>query len=198
MEATRFGFLLVMMQPPPAFEDEFNAWYDTEHIPERQAVPGFLSARRFVSIEGHPRYLALYDLERRDVLDSEAYLNVSGDRFSPWTRRVTSRVLVDRRTGSQLYPGDAVTGSSARLMLLRFHDVAGSDEGGLTAALRSAFEGRTEAAGLRLLACDDRRTHFALAQLRACPSWQEVIAALDRFSTQLDLANVYAPYDSRL
>ena len=35
------GFLLVLMQPPPAFEEEFNAWYDAEHIPERCATPGF-------------------------------------------------------------------------------------------------------------------------------------------------------------
>ena len=27
------GFLLVLMQPPPTLEEEFNAWYDDEHIP---------------------------------------------------------------------------------------------------------------------------------------------------------------------
>src|SRR5215813_11634719 len=56
------GFLLVTMEPPPAFEEEFNAWYDTEHLPERLALPGFETARRFVCISGHPRYLAMYDL----------------------------------------------------------------------------------------------------------------------------------------
>ncbi len=58
------GFLLVLMQPPPAFEDEFNAWYDTEHIPERVAVPGFETGIRFVCIDGAPKYLAVYDLAK--------------------------------------------------------------------------------------------------------------------------------------
>ena len=52
---THKGFLLVTMQPPPAFEEEFNAWYDNEHIPERLGVPGILTARRYVSAGGHPK-----------------------------------------------------------------------------------------------------------------------------------------------
>ena len=51
------GFLLVTMQPPPAFEEEFNAWYDTEHLPERPAVPGFETALRLVCIYGLGRRL---------------------------------------------------------------------------------------------------------------------------------------------
>ena len=27
-------------------EDEFNAWYDTEHIPERLRIEGFINAVR--------------------------------------------------------------------------------------------------------------------------------------------------------
>ena len=53
------GFLLVLMQPPPTLEEEFNAWYDTEHIAERRAVPGFETALRYVCIDGAPRYLAM-------------------------------------------------------------------------------------------------------------------------------------------
>jgi len=37
-------------------EEEFNAWYDSEHLPERLAIPGFRSAR-----EG--KYLATYELD---------------------------------------------------------------------------------------------------------------------------------------
>ena len=35
------------MTPPPEMEEAFNAWYDSEHIPLRMAVPGFLGARRY-------------------------------------------------------------------------------------------------------------------------------------------------------
>ena len=52
------GFLLVLMQPPLTIEEEFNAWYDTEHIPERLAVPGVETAVRFSSTTGAaPKYL---------------------------------------------------------------------------------------------------------------------------------------------
>ena len=88
------GFLLVTMQPPPALEDEFNAWYDTEHIPERLAVPGIETALRFVCTDGHPRYLAMYDLANFEVMSSPDYLKVAFDKSSPWTKRVTSRGLV--------------------------------------------------------------------------------------------------------
>jgi hypothetical protein len=30
---TALGMLLVQMEPIPPMEDEFQAWYDTEHVP---------------------------------------------------------------------------------------------------------------------------------------------------------------------
>ena len=114
------GFLLVTMQPPPAFEEEFNAWYDTEHLPERLAVPGFETALRFVCLYGHPRYLAMYDLVRPEVLDSPEYLRVAFENSSPWTRRVLQRVRVYRASGRQIYPGSTVTGAASRVQLVRF------------------------------------------------------------------------------
>jgi hypothetical protein len=47
---------------PPEHEDEFNRWYDEEHIPLLSCVPGVLRARRFVDPNAKPRYVALYDL----------------------------------------------------------------------------------------------------------------------------------------
>ena len=32
--------LVVMMEVDPAHEDEFNRWYDDEHLPERLEIPG--------------------------------------------------------------------------------------------------------------------------------------------------------------
>ena len=69
----QIGFLLVLMQPPANVEEEFNAWYDSEHVPERLSVPGVLTAIRFSTVSAAtPRYLAMYDLESEEVLDSEA------------------------------------------------------------------------------------------------------------------------------
>ena len=45
----------------PEHEAEFNAWYDSEHLPEIVALPGFLSARRYACEGAVPKYLAWYD-----------------------------------------------------------------------------------------------------------------------------------------
>ncbi len=50
-----FGLLLAMMEPPSNIEEEFADWYETEHVPEREAIEGFLSARRLVCLSGWPK-----------------------------------------------------------------------------------------------------------------------------------------------
>jgi hypothetical protein len=87
----RRGLLLVMIEIDPAHEEEFNRWYNEEHLPERLACPGFLSGRRFVAVEGEPKYLALYDLESPDVLQSEAYKKIYGP--SGWTQRISKHFV---------------------------------------------------------------------------------------------------------
>ncbi len=57
----------------PELEAEWNRWYETQHIPSRLRMPGFLSARRYVAIEGKPKYLTLYDLASAEALKSDAY-----------------------------------------------------------------------------------------------------------------------------
>jgi len=40
------GLLLFMTDIDPALEGEFNRWYEEEHLDERMAIPGFITARR--------------------------------------------------------------------------------------------------------------------------------------------------------
>ena len=96
MEPKQKGLLLVMCDIAPEHEAEFNRWYDEEHIPERLSIPGFLSARRFRAIEGGPRYLALYELENPDVLQTEAYKRWLGPDETAWTKRMQALFRNDR------------------------------------------------------------------------------------------------------
>ncbi len=193
---TKKGFLLVLMQPPPAFEEEFNAWYDTEHVPERLAVPGFESALRYISATGTPRYLAMYDLASPLVLDTEAYLRVSFDRSSPWTRRVVSRVRVYRSAGAQVYPGDALTGRAARVLLLRFRALPADAEGAVVRGMRAAFEHRAEISQVRVFAYPTGGTtdFLGLLEARAPLGEQLDLDALGDIADALDLVNTYSPY----
>ena len=190
------GFLLVMMDCPQSIEEEFNAWYDTEHIPERLAVPGIVSARRFVCQTGHPKYLAMYDLDGPEVMESPAYLKVAHGNSSPWTKRVTGRVRVFRYAGRQVWPGNRVTQAGARVAVLRFRGLNAEAERDLIAGLEANTAGRPEITQARLLAHDTGQgiDYFAFVEARAPLGDRLDLAAFAGHANALDLFNVYAPY----
>jgi len=86
------GTLIAAMSMAQAAEDEFNDWYDTEHLPERQRVPGFLVCQRWIGALDRTVSVATYDLDDVKVMKSPAYLAIGGENLSPWSKRVTSRV----------------------------------------------------------------------------------------------------------
>lgn len=187
------GFLLVMMQPPPAFEEEFNAWYDNEHIPERLAVPGFLTGLRYVCVNGHPRYLAMYDLASHDVLRSPAYNKVGYDNASPWTKRVTGRVKVMRYAGHQVLPGDRVTAPSARLQVLRFGGLAANQAADLAKCVAAAQDRKAGFGSPRVLVHEGGEL-LVVTELAVDHQPAIEVEKLGRYAAHLDLVNMYAPY----
>lgn len=68
------GILFAHMEPPVELEDEFNRWYDEEHVPSRLSVPGFLAAHRYRQLDrDRPSYAVVYELEDASVVDSAEY-----------------------------------------------------------------------------------------------------------------------------
>ena len=65
------------MTPGAEVETAFNAWYDTEHVPALARVPGVLSARRYRTSAGNPKYVALYHLESPGVVDTPEWKRAS-------------------------------------------------------------------------------------------------------------------------
>jgi hypothetical protein len=81
------------MDIPLHMEEEFNAWYNTCYIPGYLAVPGCPRARRFVVVDGQPKYLTVYELEHERVPESDPWQqNRMG---SPWTKRVRPFLQLD-------------------------------------------------------------------------------------------------------
>src|SRR5437899_8597048 len=102
-----------------AAEDEFHDWYDTEHLPERQRVPGFLLCQRWIGAHDRTVSVATYDLGDLAVLKSPAYLAIGGENLSPWSKRVTGRVeRLMRFEGDQILPGDKAAPEGAGGLLL--------------------------------------------------------------------------------
>jgi hypothetical protein len=67
------GYLVITNDVASGAEVAFERWYQGEHLTERLGVPGFHNARRYVAIEGGPRYLAFYETDSIDVLTSAPY-----------------------------------------------------------------------------------------------------------------------------
>lgn len=80
------AFLALWNDIDPARDDEYNLWHTREHVPERVAVPGILSGRRYVAPEAKAhRYFSLYELDSLGVLQSEPYKAlVAGP--TPWSQ----------------------------------------------------------------------------------------------------------------
>ncbi|MEV7006624.1 hypothetical protein [Streptosporangium sp. NPDC051022] len=65
------------MVPETAWEDDFNRWYDDEHVPVRMEAPGFLSAQRYRRDDG--TYLVMYDMAGPATLTTEQYLTIKDE-----------------------------------------------------------------------------------------------------------------------
>src|SRR5262249_25962270 len=118
------GLLVAAFDFSTAHADEFNDWYDLEHIPERQAVPGFGACERWIADEQPTVSVATYDLDSADVLHSLAYASVAYGNLSVWSKRVTGmckRLL--RFEGTQIRPGEAKAPQRAGALLLNAMNV---------------------------------------------------------------------------
>lgn len=194
MTDKRNGLLLVTMDPPPATEEEFHAWYDNEHLPERAALPGFQSAIRFVAVSGYPRHLALYDMDSVDAVETPEYLAISGANASAWTRRVSARSNVTRLVTEQIYPGTAATERAARLLLMRFRDIDAGEADALVAAVCTHFEPMAETLAVRVFAVQGRPDYLAAISF-APPPEDLKLTGLGSFGKTLDLVNMYVRRD---
>jgi hypothetical protein len=110
MAAAPPGLLFVMTDIPAEVEADFNDWYDTEHVPERLAIPGFRGAQRYRTVEGAPAYQALYDLENVAVLDTPEY-KLRLERPTEWSSRIMPQFRnAHRGVYTQIFPEGAEAG----------------------------------------------------------------------------------------
>src|SRR5437762_2234102 len=69
------GIFMVYVDIDAQHVQEFNEWYNKEHLPELLSVPGILSAARYEAVKGGPQYLACYELESVAVMQTPAFTN---------------------------------------------------------------------------------------------------------------------------
>lgn len=93
------ALFVVAMDIAAAVEDEFNDWYDTEHMPLLRAVPGVISARRYRTLHGSPGYAAVYHLDNTNPYASLPWRQADQ---TPWLARL--RRFQSNRHYSMFYP----------------------------------------------------------------------------------------------
>ena len=129
MEANRTdvpGVLLVLNDVVAAAEEEFNRWYQQQHVPERLAVPGFRTARRYRAVEAEPAYMAVYECDSIEVFGSAAY-QARLAHPTDWTRKIMPHFRNMLRSACrQTWSAGAGIGGSA--LIVQCRPLAGSEE----------------------------------------------------------------------
>jgi hypothetical protein len=93
--------LIVRMDVNSDGEKRLNEWYNNIHIPALMKVPGVLSGRRFTAIQASPKYTAIYEFDRPDVTESEAWKKAVESTPRPKDLVVTN---FSRETHQLIYP----------------------------------------------------------------------------------------------
>ncbi|MEM9061324.1 MAG: hypothetical protein AAGD13_12755 [Pseudomonadota bacterium] len=102
------GILAVLNDCAPGAEQDYEAWYLSEHLPERLSIDGFRWGRRYRALPAAggelPEYLTYYETRDPAVLSSAAYLDRVNNPTAE-TSRIMSHVFTNmvrtvcRRTG---------------------------------------------------------------------------------------------------
>jgi len=123
--AQPLGMLVAGFDYSTIAADEFHDWYDTEHIPERMRVKGFLGAQRWLGADDPFTAIAIYDLAHVSVLQDPVYVADKGPKRTPWSVRIGRKTkLTSRFAGEQIVPGDAQSSEDAEGLLLFAMSVA--------------------------------------------------------------------------
>ena len=102
------GLLMVYTDVAPEHEDEFNRWYNEEHIPERMSIPGVLNAARYTAVQGGPKHLACYELDAAEAWHSDAW-QYWLENPTEWSQRMSPSVVgisYIRNLYRLIYPSD--------------------------------------------------------------------------------------------
>jgi hypothetical protein len=120
------GMLITSMDVPREHEDEYNIWYDREHLAERVAIDGFLEARRWIAVEASPKYFCTYSTAKFEDLSGPAYQRALASQ-TDWSRqnigRFQNMIRVVGRIGASRGQG-----RGAALAVVRLRPAAGQQD----------------------------------------------------------------------
>jgi hypothetical protein len=129
--------LITSMDVDAADDQEFNIWYDREHLAERVAIEGFLEARRWIAVDARPKYFCTYSTRAFEDLSGPAYQRALANQ-TDWSRKNIGRFRNMVRAVGRITLSRG-QGRGAALAVVRLRPAAGSQEP-LRARLRELMD----------------------------------------------------------
>ena len=128
------GLFYVYTDPGTVDEAEFHDWYDHEHGPARLTVPGIGPAYRYRALdELKPPWLALYELDRPDVIESPEYQALGANASDRDKAVGAGLATLDRRVYEQISEDGSPVGRPAPVILAVSMSVPAESEADLAA-----------------------------------------------------------------
>lgn len=116
---TNYAQLFVWTDIDPAYEDDFNLWYDSEHMEERVAIEGFQWARRYRNTaSSERRYLAIYRTQNIGTFSTPSYAKAFAHQTA-WSNTNFARMQNTKRRVMHI-PAECGFGTGASAALVSF------------------------------------------------------------------------------
>lgn len=121
LQSSKAAELFIWTDIESEHEEDFNRWYDREHMNERVAIPGFQWARRYRSVSDDARrYLAIYRTQDIDVFHSDVYQKAFQNQ-TEWSQSNFGRMNNTKRRVMKV-PMEAGFGAGAAVGLVMLDD----------------------------------------------------------------------------
>ena len=88
------GVLAIWNDCVQSEENNYENWYQNEHLPERLGVPGFIRGRRYQSLVSSPRFFTWHEVASPSTLTSESYMARLSNP-TPWTQEIMANVFLN-------------------------------------------------------------------------------------------------------
>jgi hypothetical protein len=196
------ALLLTMMSAAPDGDEEFNAWADTEHLPERRRLPGFRTALRFRNATASPRYLAIYDLVDLSVLETDAYRAIAGENLSPWSKRNLARAtarwrFAGSRIGAERHgPATGETAPIVEILVVTWRGIPVQLDDGVVDSMASCMKGLRSVSQVRIFVGGQQHALDYVAIVEATARFPDEAVVRDRLRLDgraCDFAQTFTP-----
>jgi len=146
-------------------DHDYQDWHAHEHLAERVGIAGFRRGRRYVAVDGAPRYCILYEVETLATLTSEAYL-ARLDAPTPWTTRALGHFRNSNRTLCRVGASHGL-GMGGLLLSLQLSPAPGRGDdldAWLGGVVLAELAGRSGLNAAHLLVGDEAASHTETAE----------------------------------